>query len=151
MQERKNLMPRHPETAHILSATNGGSARSKTPSHANRLPKPAVPAQTADMSSWNAHMAKVPSSREPNEMAATATTRLAGYVVEALTAHDITRTRSVITWRYRLVREADGAVIFDCGQFLRKTVARIRVKKAIDEQFEVNRLKAEATGGNHDE
>lgn len=112
--------------------------------NAKRLPTKADPPQSAHSASWDAHLAKVPSAREENLQAATPEARLAGHVIEVLSSHDNTGASARKTYRYRLVRESDGHVIFDQGDFKGKQIGRNMMKKAINAQYEVNRAMTES-------
>ncbi len=112
-------------------------------SNLQHLPTKAEPPQNAASASWDAHLIKVPNAREPNEQAATDAVRLIKHVVEVLSNHDTTGARARKTYRYRLVREQDGHVVFDQGNFLPKHIGQNMITRAINAQYEVNRARAE--------
>ena len=97
--------------------------------------------------SWDTHLTEEPSAREENEQAATDAVRLQGHVVEALSAHHRGGHKSVKTWRYRIVREADGAVRFDMGQFIPKQAARNVIKRALAQLVDIDILNKQREEG----
>ncbi len=96
--------------------------------------------QAAASRSWMAHLAKVPSAREPDEDAATDKVRLQGYIVQALVSEKAGATSRLKTWRFRLVRESDCQVVYDCREFGPKLGMRNRIKKAIEAEYEISLL-----------
>lgn len=100
------------------------------------------------MRSWDAHLVEEPSAREENEQAATDAVRLVGHVVEVLSTHERSGDKSQKRWRFRIVRERDGAVRFDMGQFYPKQAARNTVKRALAQLVDIEILnKQRAEGG----
>lgn len=95
------------------------------------------------MRSWDAHLAEEPSAREENEQAATDSVRLVGHVVEVLTKHQRQGDKSKKLWRFRIVRESDGAVRFDMGGFYPKQAARNTVKRALTQLVDIEILNKE--------
>lgn len=110
------------------------------------LPTTTTAPRDAQQASWDTYLEKNPRAGEPDEKATTATVRLVGHTVQIMTGSILSDKSRAKGWRFRLVRDADDVVLFDCGRFGPKTAYRHMLNKAIEAQFEVvRRMNEKAT------